>query len=134
MRFDRAQKISMIKEHIEDGLTLNELTNKYGIRLEDLKYYLALYKKHGENVFKDEIQVYSRNFKLASIKRVKNGESIRGVSIDLGLKTPDVLRDWCRKYEKDGESAIQDTFSRSHYLLHEDRLDKIMNALFELLE
>ena len=63
--------------------------------------------------------------KLDAIKRVYEGESQRQVAIDIGLPEPTVLRDWLRKYKAGGEKEIKDSYSRSHYLLHEDRLDKI---------
>ena len=35
------------------------------------------------------------------------------------------MRDWLRKYIKEGEAGIKDSYSRNHYLKHEDKLDKI---------
>ena len=86
---------------------------------------IALYKHHGEEAFHDKIQKYSRELKLEAIKRVYNGESQRQVAIDIGLQEATTMRDWLRKYQKEGEAGIKDSYSRSHYLKHEDRLDKI---------
>ncbi len=125
MKFDKPTKIKIIKEHIEQFVSLNDLKDKYGIGIDHLKYLVALYRKHGEIIFSDEIQKYSRETKLKAIKRVYEGESQRQVSIDIGLPEATILRDWLRKYKKSGEAAIKDSYSRSHYLLHEDRLNKI---------
>lgn len=46
---------------------------------------IALYRKHGEKSFSDEIRKYTRETKLAAIKRVYDGETQRQVSIDLCL-------------------------------------------------
>ena len=125
MKTDKLTKIRMVKEHIEEYVTLEKLKEKYQIGVEHIKYMIALYKRHGEGVFSDDIQKYSREMKLDAIKRVYEGESQRQVAIDIGLPEPTVLRDWLRKYKVGGEKEIKDSYSRSHYLLHEDRLDKI---------
>jgi hypothetical protein len=53
-----------------------------------------LYKEHGEKIFvKRENGVYRKDTKLLAISRVKNGESIRKVSVDLGLIEPGILSD-----------------------------------------
>ena len=50
---------------------------------------------------------------------------MRQVSVEMGLSDPSILRDWLRIYNKKEESGIKDTYSQNHYLLHEDRLNKI---------
>ena len=125
MKMDKKAKIKMVKEHIEEFVTLKELEEKYGVGINHIKYMIALYRKHGEKSFSDEIRKYTRETKLAAIKRVYDGEIQRQVSIDLCLPETTILRDWLRKYKTQGESAIRDSYSRSHYLMHEDRLNKI---------
>ena len=81
--------------------------------------------KFGESIFSDEIKKYSRETKLKAIKRVYEGESQREVAIDLGLAEATTIRDWLRIYKSKGEEGIKDSYSRSYYLMYEDRLDKI---------
>ncbi len=50
---------------------------------------------------------------------------MRQVALDMGLTDVTIVRDWMRKYNKSGEKSIKDTHSCSHYLLYEERLDKI---------
>ena len=125
MIIDKPTKIKIVKEHIEEFVSLKELEIKYKISMKHIKYMVALYRKHGESVFSDEIKKYSRETKLKAIKRVYEGESQREVAIDLGLAEATTIRDWLRIYKSKGEEGIKDSYSRSHYLLHEDRLDKI---------
>ena len=125
MRIDKPAKIKLIKEHIEDFVPIKELEKRYEIKSDHIKYMVALYRKHGESAFSDEIKKYSREIKLKAIKRVYEGESQRQVAIDLGLSESTTLRDWIRIYKSKGEEGIKDSHSRSHYLLHEDRLNKI---------
>lgn len=44
--------------------------------------------------------------------------------MDIWLADESILLDWIRIYNKYGEEGINNTHNRSHYLLHDDRLDK----------
>ena len=100
MLIDKPTKIKIVKEHLNDGITLKELKERYGISNDHIKYMIALYKRHGEEAFHDKIQKYSRELKLEAIKRVYNGETQRQVAIDIGLQEATTMRDWLRKYQK----------------------------------
>ncbi len=128
MFITRETKLAIVKKHLEDGVTLRELSEEYGIHSSNIKFYIALYRKHGEAVFTNEngLKTYSREFKLKTIKRYLNGnESMRSIAVDLGLTDPGIVRDWVKKYREGGEDAIQVSTGRKNYLLHEDRQDKI---------
>ena len=121
-------KLEIVKKHLEDGVTLKELSEQYGIHTSNIKFYIALYRKHGESVFTNESRnkVYTREFKLQAIKRYMNGnESMRTIAVDLGFTDPGMVRDWVNKYKAGGEDAIQASTRRKNYLLHEERQDKI---------
>ena len=128
MLITRETKLAIVKKHLEDGVTLKELSEEYGIHSSNIKFYVALYRKHGENVFTNEsgTKTYTREYKLKAIKRYINGnESMRAISVDLGLTDPGIVRDWVKKYRQSGEDAIQTTTGRKNYLLHEERQNKI---------
>ncbi|MBO4682183.1 MAG: helix-turn-helix domain-containing protein [Clostridiales bacterium] len=128
MLITRETKLAIVKRHLEDGVTLKELSEEFGIHTSNIKYYLALYLKHGESVFtnSDSVKTYTREYKLKAIKRYINGnESMRAIAVDLGLTDFSVLRDWVVKYRNGGEDAIQTSTGRKNYLLHEERQDKI---------
>lgn len=126
MKITKEKKLQLVKEHLEEGVPLREIVKKYNYNISNVKYQCALYLKHGEKAFLDEeIKRYSREEKLKAIKKYSEGSSMRQVSVEMGLSDPSILRDWLRIYNKKGESGIKDTYSRNHYLLHEDRLNKI---------
>jgi transposase-like protein len=128
MFITRETKLAIVKKHLEDGVTLKELSEEYGIHASNIKFYVALYRKHGESVFTNEngLKTYSREFKLKTIRRYLNGnESMRAIAVDLGLTDPGIVRDWVKKYREGGEDAIQVSTGRKNYLLHEERQDKI---------
>lgn len=128
MLITRETKLEIVKKHLEEGVTLKELSEEYGIHTSNIKFYIALYRKHGDGVFTNEngLKTYTREFKLKAIKRYINGnESMRAISVDLGLTDPGIVRDWVKKFKAGGEDAIQTSTGRKNYLLHEDRQDKI---------
>lgn len=96
MRLTNKEKLKMCEEHLIQGKSLSHICERYGIKdVSKLKYWINLYKKHGKQTFVDRSNgVYKRDTKLLSISRVKNGESIRAVSLDLGLIDPSILWDW----------------------------------------
>lgn len=54
MLITRETKLEIVKKHMEDGVTLKELSEEYGIHSSNIKYYVALYRKHGDSVFTNE--------------------------------------------------------------------------------
>jgi transposase len=128
MRLTNEQKLSMVLEHLEDGIPLHDLAKKYTYDVSNVKYFVGLYRIHGKDVFllHGENNIYTREQKLRAIDRVnKEHISYRKLSLQLGLIDPGILRDWVNLYREKGEIAIQTTRARNHYLKHEERLDKI---------
>lgn len=107
MRITNAEKLEMCKEHTYEKKSLSHICERYNFKnTSKLKYWINLYKKHGEKIFIErEPGVYRRDTKLLAISRVKNGESIRSVSVDLGLVEPAILGDWI-KYNFKKHSTI----------------------------
>lgn len=125
MKLTLEEKLEIVKEHIYEHTSISHLNEKYGIDKDSLKYYINLYKKHGENVFLDrQAGKFGRNTKLHAIERILNGESLRTVSVDLGLINYKILSDWVKKYKNEGSDAIQDTYPRKNYLNEDERYKK----------
>lgn len=123
------EKLQMCKEHVDEGKSISHVCELHGtVDKDDFKYYVNLYKRYGETPFINrENGVYRRNTKLLAISRVKNGESLRKVSLDLGLINYKILSDWVKKYNTKGEQAIQDTHPRKNYLNEDARYKKMID-------
>lgn len=136
MKLDQKTKLAMVKDHLENGLTIEETRKKYNYSKTGIKYLCQLYREYGNEAFNSKITTYSRETKLKIIKRVLNDkEAIRPIAIEYGLKDPTIIRDWIAKYKKGGEAAIQDTHSRHNYKLHNDKiLEKEHKKLLEDLK
>jgi transposase InsO family protein/transposase-like protein len=134
MRLTLEQKMKMCEEHVIKGRSISDASEMYGgYDIGNLKYLINIYKRYGSKAFLDrENGVYKRDTKLLAIDRVKHGDSIRSVAIDLGLIDPCILGDWVRLYKQKGEEAIQDTYPRKGYLTKDKRAKAIVDqALVE---
>ncbi|MDE5830667.1 MAG: hypothetical protein K2H53_03150, partial [Clostridia bacterium] len=123
------EKLQMCKEHVEEGKSLSHICELHEYHnIDEIKYAVNLYKRYGEKPFLNREQnVYRRDTKLLAISRIKNGESLRKVSLDLGLVNYKILSDWVKKYNNEGEQSIQDTYPRKNYLNEDDRYKKMID-------
>ena len=126
MKITLEEKLEMCKEHVIEKKSLTHIAELHQYHnIDEIKYAVNLYKKHGEKPFINrKLGVYRRDTKLLAISRVKNGESLRTVSLDLGLINYKILSDWVKKYNNDGEASIQDTYPRKNYLNEDERYKK----------
>lgn len=138
MKLTIEEKLLIAKEHVDNKVPINELYQTYNLNPNSIKYYCNLYKRYGEKAFEDHgtTRVYTREMKLQAIDAVLNGGKSRyQVALDLMLTDYKIVNDWVEKYKKDGPEGIKDTHSRSHYLVHEERLKTEANKkLLERLE
>lgn len=138
MKYSLEDKLKIVKEHVDNNVPLFELQKKYDLNVCTIKYFCTLYKMYGDKAFKDDgrARTYTREMKLKAIDDVLNGgKSRRQVSLSLMLTDWKIVDDWVEKYLKGGPDAIKDTHSRSHYLIHEERLNTEANKkLMERLE
>ena len=125
MKNSRETRLKAVKEHLDDGLTIKEVAEKYGIDACRIKFYVALYRRHGEKPFLNSLsgkQIFTREQKLEMIKRNLAGESGYSLALELGSTDQTVIRDWVHLYEKGGEEAIKTTKSRKNYVLKDERV------------
>jgi putative transposase len=133
MRMTMRDKLKMCEDHIYKGISLSHLSEQYdNYHVASIKYLIKLYKKHGKKPFLErERHIYKRDTKLLAIGQVLAGESLRSVSVELGLIDPAILRDWVKKYKTKGEEGIQDTYPRANYLLKEERFKAVVDKKVE---
>ena len=102
-KLTREEKIEIF-ERRKMGETISSLTKAFNIRESNIKYLIALIKKHGYNILReDKNRVYSKDFKLQAINRILiNHESINSVAIDIGLTSSGILDNWLSKFKENG--------------------------------
>ncbi len=115
-------KLKAAKDHVDNKMTVKDVSEKYHIDCSRIKYYSSLYRLHGEKPFHGaERLTYSRELKLNMIKRCLAGESAYSLSLEIGSTDRKVVSEWVTLYKTKGESAIQTTSRRKKYLLKTER-------------
>ncbi|WP_338993544.1 IS3 family transposase [Fusobacterium animalis] len=107
-KLTREEKIEIF-ERRKMGETISFLTKAFNIRESNIKYLIALIKKHGYNILReDKNRVYSKDFKLQAINRILiNHESINSVAIDIGLTSSGILDNWLSKFKENGYNVVE---------------------------
>ena len=99
----------------KNGMSINSLVSKYGIRHEGIEYLIRLIDKHGFNILKTvKNKYYSPHEKERIINRVLlNNESRNSVAIDEGLSSSGMLANWIKKYKEMGYNIVERKRGRS---------------------
>ncbi|WP_338994626.1 IS3 family transposase [Fusobacterium animalis] len=107
-KLTREEKIEIF-ERRKMGETISSLTKAFNIRESNIKYLIALIKKYGYNILReDKNRVYSKDFKLQAINRILiNHESINSVAIDIGLASNGILHNWLSKFKENGYNVVE---------------------------
>lgn len=80
------------QEKVDDHRRGTYLSRKYGMGRRGIQYLVDLIQKHGEDILDRPQQKYTADFQLAAIDRVLlRGETLRQVSLDLGLTNTGIL-------------------------------------------
>ena len=130
MLINNQKKLEAVLDHVENRLTIKEVSIKYHIDSSRVKYFVKLYRTHGKTPFEDRDKryVYTRELKLKAINDFITGEfSGRQIGINLGLISPDIVNDWVNLYKEKGEAAIVTTYGRKNYELKEDKIKRLNN-------
>ncbi len=107
-KLTRENKIEIYERRLK-GETISSLVKNFNINVSNIKYLIALIRKHGYDVLRsDKNRVYSKEFKLQVINRVfTNHESINSVAIDIGLTSSSILHNWLLKFKENGYNIIE---------------------------
>ena len=116
-KLTKEDKIEIYKRR-KKGETISSLAKAFNIRRFNIEYLIALIKKHGYNILReDKNRVYSKDFKLQSINRILvNHESIYSVAIDIGLPSSGILHNWLSYFKKNGYNVVEKKRGEKLYL------------------
>ena len=98
-----------IYERRKKGVTISSLTKSFKVRGSNIRYLIALIKKHGYDILrKNKNRTYSKDFKLQIINRILiSHESINSVALDIGLVYSGILHNWLSKFKENGYNVIE---------------------------
>jgi transposase len=105
-KLSNEEKIEIYNK-VKEKVSVTYLSKKYNISRKNIYYLVELIDKHGKNILVKK-KKYSLKFKEQAVKRiVENNESIRKLSIEIGLISDGTLNNWVSYYKKNGYNIIK---------------------------
>ena len=107
-------KINIYQER-KQGNTLNNISKKYGIRKDLVKYLIRLIDRHGYDILRtNKNRKFTPYEKEQIINRVLiNKESVYSVAIDEGLLSYGMLFNWIKEYKENCYNIVERKRGRS---------------------
>ena len=107
-------KITLYNDR-KNGMSINSLVSKYGIRHEGVEYLIRLIDKHGFDILRTvKNKYYSIQEKERIINRVLlDNETINSVAIDEGLASRGMLQNWIKNYKDMDYNIVERKRGRS---------------------
>ena len=101
-------KINLYNER-KQGISIINLSKKYRIRDNHIKYLIRLIDKHGFDILRTtKNRYYSTHEKERIVNRVLLGdESIFSIAIDEGLSSDGLLFTWVKNYKNMGYNIVE---------------------------
>ncbi len=112
-KLTREDKIE-IYERRKKGETISSLAKSFNVVESNIKYLIALIKKHGYDILRnDKNRLYSKEFKLQTINRILiNHEPINSVALDIGLVSAGIIYNRFSKFKENGYNYIENKKGR----------------------
>ncbi len=107
-------KINIYQER-KQGNTVKNISKKYGVRVDVIKYLVRLIDKHGYDILRiNKNRTFTSYEKEQIINRVLlNNESACSVAIDEGLLSQGMLQNWIKNYKNMGYNIVERKRGRS---------------------
>ena len=107
-------KINIYKER-KNGNAISNISKKYNVRKDVIKYLVRLIDKHGYDVLRTKKnRTFTSYEKEQIINRILlNNESACSVAVDEGLLSRGMLQNWIKKYKEMGYNIVERKRGRS---------------------
>jgi transposase len=122
-------KLTVVQYVLNDGLSANEASSKFGVHRGDVQKWVAVYQSHGVSGIERKRVSYPGEFKQAVIEDMRtNGLSMRATAAKYNLCDHNLVAKWERIYLEEGAPGLYvERRGRKTGLKSECRL-KLLNA------
>lgn len=100
-KFTQLDKLNMVHEYLDLGLSANSISKKYGCDSRYLRYLAVLYNSLGEEAFKEnnKNKSYTKEFKQKVVNEYLKGEKgLRNLAVEYKIYTYSLIRCWVKMY------------------------------------
>ncbi|WP_417898431.1 IS3 family transposase [Bacillus haimaensis] len=106
-KFTREVKHQAVQRYMNNLVSYRELAKEVGVDHSVLRYWVMLFKHHGDQAFSFPYTKYSPAFKLRVIQFIKESNySVREASAIFHIPDPCMVRRWKIKWETCGDAAF----------------------------
>ena len=98
-------KKEIVRLRLEEGVSLSDLSIRFGINKHNVEKLISKYKIHGEKIFEKSHKTLTPEIKLEVINRIMNGESKNSLAIEYLIAETQV-NDWLKRYKENGYNGL----------------------------
>ena len=123
-------KINIYSERKQGNSVIN-ISKKYGVRKDVIKYLVRLIDRHGYDILRtNKNRAFSLEEKERIINRVLvNNESACSVAVDEGLLSYGMLFNWIKNYKNMGYNIVERKRGRSPTMLKKNKKSNIKETI-----
>jgi transposase len=109
-KFSNKEKLKVAKRYNHELFSYRDLATHIGVDESVLRYWVMLYRYHGDEAFSFPYTNYPSAFKLRVIQFIQEANySIREASAIFHIPDPCMVRRWMKKWELGGLDALKST-------------------------
>lgn len=107
-KYTKEFKLLSVKRYVNEIISYRDLAKQVGVDASVIRYWVLLFRHHGDQAFDFPYTNYSSAFKLRVIQFInETNYSIREASAIFHIPDPSMVRRWKRKWEISGEDALE---------------------------
>jgi transposase len=106
-KYTKEFKLLIAKRYEHESISYRDLAGQVGVDDSVIRYWVLLFRHHGDNAFDFPYTNYPGAFKLRVIQFINDTDySIREASAIFHIPDPSMVRRWKKKWETAGEGAL----------------------------
>ena len=107
-KYTKELKLLIAKRYEHENISYRDLAEQVGVDDSVIRYWVLLFRHHGDNAFNFPYTNYPGAFKLRVIQFINDTDySLREASAIFHIPDPSMVRRWKKKWETAGVDALE---------------------------